>query len=58
MRLNDDYVRDYAVRGLLLPLDDYIKKANIKTERFIPAFWSWPKVNGKHMPCIKGRPPR
>ncbi len=54
MRLNDDYVQDYSVRDLLLPLDDYIKKANIKTEGFIPAFWSWPKVRGKHMSWVKG----
>ena len=54
MRHNDDYVQDYAVRDLLLPLDDYIKKAKIKTEGFVPAFWDWPKVSGKHMSWVKG----
>ncbi len=54
MRLNDDYVQDYTVRGTLLPLDEFIKKARLDTEGFIPAFWSWPKVNGKHMSWVKG----
>jgi len=54
MRLNDDYVQDYAVRGMLKPLDDYIKISGIDTEGFISAFWEWPVVNGKHMSWVKG----
>jgi multiple sugar transport system substrate-binding protein len=54
MRLNDDYVQDYAVRGILKPLDDFIKKAKLDTEGFISAFWDWPKVDGKHMSWVKG----
>lgn len=54
IRLNDDYVPAYAARGLLRPLDDFIERHGYSAEGFIPAFWEWPKMEGKHMAWVKG----
>jgi multiple sugar transport system substrate-binding protein len=54
IRLNDDYVPAYADRGLLMPLDSLIERYGIDAEGFIPAFWEWPVMDGKHMAWVKG----
>ncbi|HEX6971633.1 MAG TPA: extracellular solute-binding protein, partial [Limnochordia bacterium] len=58
-RVNDDYVVDYALRGLASPLDAYIRSLPLPgPEEYIPFFWDWPKVNARTYAWIAAITPR
>lgn len=58
-RANDDYIVDYALRGLGAPLDPFIAKHPLPgPQEYIPFFWDWPKLNGRSYAWITGITPR
>lgn len=38
----------FAEKGLLTPLDDYVAKAGIKAEDYVPTAWEKSTIDGKH----------
>lgn len=47
IRIDDDFVAGYAVRDLLLPLDDLFTKHKFDTKGYHQDFRGWARVNGK-----------
>ena len=46
VQINDDYVKGYKVKGLIKPLDDYIKKSNVPKDDFVDWIWNFPIHDG------------
>ncbi len=58
-RVNDDYVVDYALKGLALPLDSFVKRHPLPgPNEYIPYFWDWPRVGGQQVAWITAITPR
>ncbi len=57
-RINDDYVRAYAVNGLLLDLMPYIKRDKVRREEFFEFIYDFPIHEGKYWAWSTGNQPR
>jgi multiple sugar transport system substrate-binding protein len=56
-QINDDFVRSHAQKGLLRPLDGYVRQAGFVRTEFYDLFWSFPTFEGKwYAPALGFRP--
>jgi|DewCreStandDraft_5_1066085.scaffolds.fasta_scaffold00086_65 multiple sugar transport system substrate-binding protein len=58
MRINDDYVRGYTLKGQLTDLTPYIRKSGFKREDFFETHWDFPIYQGKYWAWQIGNNPR
>jgi multiple sugar transport system substrate-binding protein len=49
VQVNDDYVNMYTNRGLLLPLDKYVKDLNLNPDDYYKSVWDFNFVKGQMM---------
>jgi ABC-type glycerol-3-phosphate transport system substrate-binding protein len=49
VQINDDFVNMYTNRGLLLPLDNYVKNLNLNPNDYYKSVWDFNFVNGQMM---------